>query len=135
MIGREQALFLIGQLPQSGSRAWRVCLYVPKRIKAGHQLVRWLGWRDATKLVDAFGGMILQPSNCNYIVRQHRNRSILAMAEQGMTPQEIAEAVSLSVKQVTRVMRSGDNPPEAARAANDNNAPKLAAGIGGGTST
>ncbi len=60
VIGRDQALQLISALPQSGSRAWRVCIYVPKALPSvDHPLVRILGWKDANRLVNAFSGMIL----------------------------------------------------------------------------
>ena len=75
VIGREKALEFIGRLPTSGSRAWRVCVYIPKRLPADHKLVEMLGWHDAKRLVDAFSGMILQPSNCRFLHRQHRNRA------------------------------------------------------------
>ncbi|WP_170326735.1 hypothetical protein [Ruegeria arenilitoris] len=108
VIGRDQALHLIGSLPQSGSRAWRVCFYVPKRLPAvDHQLVRILGWEDANKLVSAFAGMILQPSNCRFIVRAARNRRIREMAEEGCSVKEIAHGVDLSIDRVREILTNG----------------------------
>jgi hypothetical protein len=105
VIGRDQALHLIGSLPQSGSRAWRVCIYVPKRLPSvDHPLVRVLGWKDANKLVNAFSGMILQPSNCRFIVRAARNRRIREMAAEGCSVKEIAHGVDLSVDWVREIL-------------------------------
>ncbi|AVO37379.1 hypothetical protein [Pukyongiella litopenaei] len=112
VIGREQALHLIGSLPQSGSRAWRICVYIPKKLQTvDHQLVRILGYNDAQKMVRAFSGMILQPSNCRFLVRAARNRRIREMAADGHSITEIAHGVALSAYRVREIL-SGD-PPEA----------------------
>lgn len=121
VIGVEKALYLIGQLPQCGNRSWRVCLYVPRRIRADHQLVKLLGWKDAQAMVREFGGMILQPSNCKQIYRQFRNRSIRRLGAQGVPIQEIAEGFQLTERQVRNIL--AENPPEAHRAANNNTDP------------
>ncbi len=108
VIGRDQALHLIGSLPQSGSRAWRVCIYVPKRLPSvDHKLVRILGWKDANRLVRAFSGMILQPSNCRNIVRAARNRRIREMAKEGYSVREIAHGVDLSIYRVREILSGG----------------------------
>ncbi len=105
VIGRDQALHLIGALPQSGSRAWRVCVYVPKALPSvDHPLVRILGWKDANRLVNAFSGMILQPSNCRFIVRAARNRRIREMADEGYSVREIAHGIDLSVDWVREIL-------------------------------
>lgn len=111
VIGRDQALHLIGSLPQSGSRAWRVCVYIPKRLPTvDHPLVHTLGWCDANKLVYAFSGMILQPSNCRFIARAARNRRIREMAKEGFSVNDIAYGVDLSTYRVREIL-AGD-PPE-----------------------
>lgn len=105
VIGRDQALRLIGSLPQSGSRAWRVCVYIPKRLpEVDHPLVRILGWNDANKLVRAFSGMILQPSNCRFIARAARDRRIREMAADGLSVGEIAQGVNLSTYRVREIL-------------------------------
>lgn len=110
VIGRDQALHLIGSLPQSGSRAWRVCVYIPKRLPSvDHQLVRILGYHDAQKMVRAFSGMILQPSNCRFLARAARNRRIKEMAEEGLSINEIAHGVDLSAYRVREIL-AGDTP-------------------------
>ena len=110
VIGREKALHLIGSLPQSGSRPWRVCVYVPKRLPADHQLVEILGWHDAKRLSWAFAGMILQPSNCRRLAIRTRNREIRAAANDGAAIPEIAHAFDLSPRQVREVINAQEEP-------------------------
>lgn len=105
VIGWDQALHLIGSLPQSGSRAWRVCIYIPKCLPSvDHPLVRVLGWNDANKMVMAFSGMILQPSNCRFIVRAARNRRIREMRNEGHSVRDIAHGVDLSIDRVREIL-------------------------------
>ena len=104
VIGRERALYLIGQLPACGRRSWRVVLYVPKTLPADHWLVRVLGWRDAMALVREFGGEILQPSNCLCIHRAYRDRSICRMARQGVPTCEIADSMGVTARTVRGVL-------------------------------
>lgn len=118
VIGREKTLFLIGQLPRSPSRSWRVVLYVPKRLPVDHDLVKLLGWNDADKLRKHFGGEILQPSNCNVVYRKARNRSARAMAADGMPIPQIADILDLTPRQVRNIL--AETPPEEITANNDN---------------
>jgi len=107
VLGREKALSFIGRLPVSGSRAWRVCVYIPKRLPADHKLVHMLGWHDASRLCEAFAGMILQPSNCRFLHRQHRNREIRRMDAEGMPVPDIADVVELSTYRVREIIAGG----------------------------
>jgi len=109
VIGRENALALIGKLPQAGSRRWRVCLYIPKTIGPDHSLVRLLGWHDAVAMVGAFSGMILQPSNCARIYRRYRKCQVLRMAAEGLSAVEIADIVDLSVYRTREIIAEGHN--------------------------
>ena len=127
VIGTERALYLVGQLPRCYSKDSRypnakaphVILYVPKSLKPSHPLVRLLGWHDAQRLVDAFGGEILQPASCADVYRSFRDASIIRMAGEGMKPQAIAELLEVSDRHVRNLLR--ENPQEAASAGNDNN--------------
>jgi hypothetical protein len=112
VIGRERTLFLIGSLPRSGSRPWRRVLYIPKKMRADHPLVRLMGWHDAEKLRRWFGGEILQPSNCGHVARAWRDRVIHALARAGLSSAEIAERVEAAQDVVRKVLAAG-NPPEA----------------------
>lgn len=110
VIGRDKALHLIGSLPQSGSRKWRVCVYIPKRLPSvDHKLVRILGYQDAQKMVRAFSGMILQPSNCRFWAKAVRDRRIREMNAEGYPVSEIAFGVGLSAYRVREIL-AGDTP-------------------------
>ena len=131
VIGRERALYLVGQLPRCevrdrrypGATASHVMLYVPTPGRMGfdHQLVRILGWQDAMKLCKHFGGEILQPASCIEIYRRYRDEQIVRMAEQGMKTDHIAAIVGITVQHVRMVVRASKNPQEEIpEAANDN---------------
>ncbi len=45
------------RIPKAAAAA-KVILYVPKALSPHHRLVSILGWEDAQKLVDVFGGEI-----------------------------------------------------------------------------
>lgn len=110
VIGREKALFLIGQLKPTPGRRWRICLYVPRRMPLDHWLVRLLGYQDAEALRREFGGIILQPGSCSHLVREFRNREVRRMAAEGMSHAEIADAVGLSSRHVRNLL--AESPPE-----------------------
>ncbi len=128
VIGRERALYLIGQLPRSyqtrknsKQTSWHVILYVPKTLKPDHQLVQLLGWHDAQRLVEAFGGEILNPASCSEVYRAFRDRSIIDMASQGMKAKDVAELMGCSDRHVRNLMR--EKAQEELQAANDNTVP------------
>lgn len=126
VIGRDSALYLVGQLPRcysgvDGKKGVRVILYVPKRIKPDDLLVRILGWRDAMRLVGAFGGEILQPASCADVYRGFRDRTIERLAADGMKPAAIAALLEVSDRHVRNLLR--EIPQQEIPAANDNIAP------------
>ncbi|WP_458370803.1 hypothetical protein [Pseudomonas fluorescens] len=109
VIGRERALFLIGQLPRCYSRkSCHIILYIPKTISRDHQLAKILKWNEAVNLVRAFGGEIMQPANCAGIYKTFRDRSALTMLETGLKPVEIAEILGVSDRHVRNLRR--ENP-------------------------
>lgn len=110
VIGREKTLRLIGSLPRTMTRPWRVCFYVPKVMPLDHWLVVLLGVRDAERMRYEFGGMILQPSSCSHLWRMHRNRGVHTMAAQGYTQAQLAECFELSDKHIRAIL--AENPPE-----------------------
>lgn len=126
VIGGERALYLIGQLPRCyskdlrypNSKASHVILYVPKVLKLDNVLVRLLGWVDARKLVDAFGGEILQPAGCAEVYRRFRDQSIIRMAGEGIKPATIAELMDVSDRHVRNLLR--EIPQQDLSPANDN---------------
>lgn len=104
VIGREQTLHLIGQLPACGQRTWRVVVYVPKTLSVDHTLVRILGWHTAIALVKEFGGEILQPSNCLCVYRAYRDGVICQMARDGKPTCQIATSVGVTSRTVRGVL-------------------------------
>lgn len=130
VIGSERALYLIGQLPRSyqtrknsKQTSWHVILYVPKTLKPDHQLVQLLGWHDAQRLVDAFGGEILNPASCQEVYRRFRDQSIIRMAGEGIPNKTIAELMEVSDRHVRNLLR--EKAQEELQAANDNTAPVI----------
>lgn len=126
VIGSDRALYLVGQLPKcysgiEGKRGVRVILYVPKRLKPDDNLVRILGWHDAMRLVNAFGGEILQPASCAEIYRDFRDRSIIRMSRDGMKTADIAKLMDVSDRHVRNLLR--EIPQEERSHANDNTRP------------
>lgn len=121
VIGRDAAIYLIGRIGSSGSRPWRVCFYVPKlrRLTADHVLVRILGWHQAKRLCRHFGGEILQPSNCSFIERRHRDVRIAGLRSEGLSSRAItdqlrAEGMRVSHDVVKKVV-AGIPPEETAQ--------------------
>lgn len=111
VLGRERALFLIGQLPRCvitdrskgdvGTKAERVILYVPKNLKPDHVLVRILGWQDAQRLVAMFGGELLNPPTMrDTIYRPWRDEAIRNLVDQGVGQDMVAEWFGLTRKRV-----------------------------------
>jgi hypothetical protein len=129
VIGNELALFLVGQLPRCvirdkrypNAKTTHVILYVPTagRLAPDHQLVRLLGWHQAVRLCQHFGGEILHPANCADVYRQFRDRSIVRMVRtDGMDPALVAEFMDVSRRHVSNLLR--ENPQQDQTAANDN---------------
>lgn len=130
VIGRERALYLIGQLPRCvagapGKQSSRVMLYVPsvQRLPADHMLVRILGWNDAVKLCRAFGGEILQPANCIEIYRRYRDAQIARMKSAGDSTRYVASVFCVTEETVRFVARAGKKPQEEIPTAANDNAP------------
>lgn len=139
VIGRERALFLIGQLPRcyvrdkryntraSSKGACRVVMYVPKRLRPDHPLVAILGWQDAEKLTQAFGGEILcPPTMWDVTYRPFRDQSIVNIYRVQRVPVGmLAQWFDVTEQRIRQVLEAaGQTPQEARRTpANDNRAP------------
>lgn len=129
VIGRQKALYLIGQLPRVYTRDNRhpaakntkVVLYIPKLLNVTDNLVRLIGWNDASKLVREFGGMLIQPANCVGVYRPHRDANIARLHAEGLAVEVIAEWFDVSVRHVKNVV--AENPPQAMPTAANDNAP------------
>lgn len=124
VIGRDRALYLIGQLPTWADKrkdkgCTRPIIYVPKRLKPDHPLVRVLGISQAEQLVSAFGGEVLQPGNCNSVYTAFRQREVERYVREGkLTPREIAEIVGITASRVRTI--AAQIPHEEIKPANDN---------------
>lgn len=118
VIGRTEALRLIGQLPTciagvEGHKSKRVILYVPKQLKAGHRLVEILGWDTAQKLVDVFGGEILCPANCHAVFADFMRRAIAAMLATGESTNVVAVMFDVHERTVRKIRyANGVEPPQ-----------------------
>lgn len=127
VIGRERALYLIGQLPRiiagvPGKQSSRVMLYVPTvpRLSLQHDLVRILGYKDAVRLCKHFGGEILQPANCADIYKTYRDRMIDSYLRGNIAVAHIAAIFGVSRETVHAVRRLQNPQEDLPIAANDN---------------
>lgn len=130
VIGRERALYLIGQLPRcyagvEGKKSSRVMLYVPTvaRLTLTHELVRILGYNDAVKMCKHFGGEILQPANCAEIYKRYRDNMVRQFISEGMTAAQVAAIMLMNVQYVRQLVRETPNPQEEIPVAANDNAP------------
>ena len=136
VIGRERALYLIGQLPSFTVRDERrpaavrtkIILYVPKTLKPTCDLVRIIGWNDASKLVSHFGGELLYPGTCAELHRRFMIETVIRLAGEGMSHKAIALNLDISERTVKRYC--ADMPPKDIRAANDNHRQRLITDMG-----
>lgn len=127
VIGRDKALYLIGQLPRvytpdtryTASQKTTVILYVPKRLTVHDRLVTLIGWNDANKLVRLFGGMLIHPATCADIYRPFRDQNIARLRGEGVPAKMIAEWFDITERTVRNIM--AEIPPhDRPAAANDN---------------
>lgn len=124
VIGRERALYLIGRLPRcyvadkrkreanKGGFSERVMLYVPKSLRPDHPLVQILGWPDAQRMVQAFGGEVLAPANCKHLVAGFRDAHIERLSREGLPLKLLADWFGVSERLVSNIAKAavGENP-------------------------
>lgn len=111
VIGRAAALRLIGALPACvagahGKKSSRVMLYVPKKLAPDHRLVQILGAEKAMKMVEAFGGEVMQPANCRRIFARHRDEAILRMLKDGARLSMVLSIMRVSRRHVVNLVRA-----------------------------
>lgn len=114
VIGVERSLYLVGQLPRCyakdsrwpNAKSAHVILYIPKQLTPDHPLVSMIGWHDASRLAEVFGGEILQPGSCAEIYRHFRDKTIVRMLRQGIPSTHIAELMGLSDRQIRNLARA-----------------------------
>lgn len=117
VIGRDRALYLVGQLPRykvrdgrGSAQSSRLFLYVPtrSRLTPEHELVGMVGWHDAEKLSRHFGGELLHPAPCAEIYRRFRDQSICDLLSDGLPVDNVARIIGVSERHVRNVAR--ENP-------------------------
>ena len=117
VIGRDDALRLVWRLPRCqvedkrkpGATQERVMLYVPKKMKPAHPLVRILGAEQAQKMVATFGGEILHPANCRGLHRAFRDREVRRQRAEGLSIKILAISFDLSERQIRNLVRAPAN--------------------------
>lgn len=106
VIGRERALYLISILPRCQTKkSTHVILYVPKTMRADHPLVRMMGFHDAERLRQAFGGEILQPATCADLYRPFRDAGIRRLADEGVPIRMIAQWFDVGERTVKNLLQ------------------------------
>lgn len=107
IIGRQRALYLVGQLPTyvagaEGKKSAHISFSVPTlaRLRDDHQLVRILGRADAEKLCRHFGGEILYPANCAEIYRRYRTKAAVQLVREGRTVADVADVLGVHPRTV-----------------------------------
>lgn len=116
VIGRERALYLIGQLPRyrggsAGRESQRPILYVPAldRLRDDHRLVAILGHTNAEALCRHFGGEILNVPNCSSVYQSFRNRSLWSLAAEGRGHAELSEIFGLTRRRVLQLLAGANH--------------------------
>ncbi|MEZ0576856.1 helix-turn-helix domain-containing protein [Halodesulfovibrio aestuarii] len=101
VIGFEKTMALVRGKRQSKCRS----LYVPApdRMKPSHWLVQTIGEESARDLATEYAGEPLTIPKCSSVTKLERNRQIIQMREQGMTHQDVARAMDMSVSSVKTV--------------------------------
>lgn len=117
VIGRQQALYLIGQLPRVYTPDPRspdvmkttVIMYVPQRLTPQDRLVSILGWDDAEKLVRSFRGMLIHPATCAEVYRAFRDENIARLNSEKVPNKMIAEWFGVTERHVRNVVATAAN--------------------------
>lgn len=108
VIGRRATLCLAFQLPrclagEKGKQSKRVILYVPQKLKPGHRLARIVGEDCAHKLVDHFGGEIIQLANCQRFLDERRDKAIRQQLDAGARPAVLAASFGVTARTIRNI--------------------------------
>lgn len=110
VIGRNSALYLVSQCPRykTEKRAGKgqILLYVPKprNLDLDHNLVKILGYQDAAKIAQVFGGELLILSQCSQIILSARNEGIRRMKALGFSLKELVDIFNISERVIYSVL-------------------------------
>lgn len=78
---------------------------VPKRpLDNDHWIVRTIGRKKAVELQAVFGGEVVPLATCYAVHQAERDAEIRSALRAGQTPIQIAEAFSLSLKTIQRIL-------------------------------
>lgn len=102
LIGQDQALALASHANAEGRRG---NLYIPRRPRPGQCLVSLVGMDAAARLATAYGGTTINLPACKHFQKHtQRNADVRSMAAAGANARAIAQAFSLTVRQVRNVL-------------------------------
>ncbi|MBF0438739.1 MAG: hypothetical protein HQL93_06405 [Magnetococcales bacterium] len=99
VIGREGALQLVGAC--GGTR-----IFVPRRLRAQHKLVTLLGFAQAQRLANHFGGETLTVVRAADLLRRTRNREIVRRYDAGDGVRQLARDHALTERQIYSILSS-----------------------------
>lgn len=112
IIGRSQALNLVGQLPRTAQTKrdtrtrHRIYLHVPKpeNLKASCKLVQILGINDSLKLSRVFGGEVLYIPSCKQMSTYFLHHSIRKQFNNGVPIEILVICFGMSRRNILKIL-------------------------------
>lgn len=110
VIGREKALFLLGQLPRTKQvkrdtrTRYRIYLYIPKTLNPKSRLVEILGWNDAFKLTQVFTGETLCLESCKQMATNFLHKSIRQQFNSGIDIDTLAILFGMNTRSILKIL-------------------------------
>ncbi|WP_343594821.1 hypothetical protein [Acinetobacter sp.] len=110
VIGREKALFLLGQLPRTKQvkrdtrTRYRIYLYIPKTLNPKSRLVEILGWNDAFKLTQVFTGETICLESCKQMATDFLHRSIRTQFEAGASIDTLVISFGMNPRSILKII-------------------------------
>lgn len=110
IIGRDRALFLIGQLPRTkqikrdGRTRWRIYVYFPLCLTTNCKLVQILGWDDALKLNNVFRGETLCLPSCHEMAIKFLHESIRNRYLIGVSIEILCITFAMTRRSITKIL-------------------------------
>ncbi|GAB0056720.1 hypothetical protein SIID45300_01031 [Candidatus Magnetaquicoccaceae bacterium FCR-1] len=98
-IGREGAMHLVENC--GGTR-----VFVPRKMRVQHKLVTLLGFEQARKLSQYFGGETLTVVRNAQLLRRERNREIIRRYDAGTGVRQLALDNNLTERQIYAILSS-----------------------------
>ena len=82
-----------------------IALYVPQEMHAAHPLARRLGVEAAHKLASVYGGGSITIPRAAHALRRARDREVMRLRAEGLSPRDIAPQVGLTERWVWEILR------------------------------